>query len=197
MNVSMFLEKSGIWGYPLIFLSIIAIFTIVERIIFLINMYYKVKNTNRKEIIEKIRHKKSLNFNNSKNLVENIFDEYFFGYNYLTFENIKIEFEKLWKEANKNFKIMEFAVKVAPLLGILGTISGIIKSFLGMGDFTMMKKSLVTSGISEALITTAAGLVIAIFVLFWIYILKWFKQKIFSPYENILSILEAVIKDSN
>jgi len=66
----------------------------------------------------------------------------------------------------------------APLLGILGTVSGIITSFEllgaggvgggagGGGGMRVADPSLVASGIAEALITTAAGLIIAVFTLF-------------------------------
>lgn len=58
-------------------------------------------------------------------------------------------------------------ITVAPMLGILGTVLGIIASFnllSNAGEVTDPR--LVSQGIGEALITTAAGLVIAIFTLF-------------------------------
>ena len=51
---------------------------------------------------------------------------------------------------------------VAPLLGFLGTVSGMIKAFQAIADAGDVEPSIVASGISEALITTAAGLAIAI-----------------------------------
>ncbi len=58
-------------------------------------------------------------------------------------------------------------ITVAPMLGILGTVLGIISSFELLGDqaATVDPRS-VSQGIAEALITTAVGLVIAIFTLF-------------------------------
>ncbi len=58
-------------------------------------------------------------------------------------------------------------ITVAPMLGILGTVLGIISSFELLSDqaATVDPRS-VSQGIAEALITTAAGLVIAIFTLF-------------------------------
>ncbi|MFH7241493.1 MAG: MotA/TolQ/ExbB proton channel family protein [Spirulina sp.] len=57
-------------------------------------------------------------------------------------------------------------ISVAPLLGLLGTILGLIRSFaaLQLGDMAA-NASTVTGGISEALVSTAAGLVVAIFTL--------------------------------
>jgi biopolymer transport protein ExbB len=51
---------------------------------------------------------------------------------------------------------------VAPLLGFLGTVSGMIRAFEAIANADNVNAKLVASGISEALITTATGLVIAI-----------------------------------
>lgn len=61
----------------------------------------------------------------------------------------------------------ETVISVAPLLGLLGTILGLIGSFasLRIGDLGGTQSANVTAGISEALISTAAGLIVAIFTL--------------------------------
>lgn len=51
---------------------------------------------------------------------------------------------------------------VAPLLGLLGTITGMIKSFAAISESGVGDPTVVSAGISEALITTATGLIIAI-----------------------------------
>jgi biopolymer transport protein ExbB len=51
---------------------------------------------------------------------------------------------------------------VAPLLGILGTVIGIILSFDMLAQEGIENPQAVTGGIAQALITTAAGLTIAI-----------------------------------
>lgn len=63
--------------------------------------------------------------------------------------------------------IFETIISLAPLLGLLGTVLGLIASFasLDIGDVGGTKTADVTSGISEALVSTAAGLVVAIFTL--------------------------------
>jgi len=55
---------------------------------------------------------------------------------------------------------------VAPLLGLLGTVLGIIESFLMIDVGTGSDPVLMMPGISKALITTAAGMLIAIPALF-------------------------------
>ncbi|MFO7654548.1 MAG: MotA/TolQ/ExbB proton channel family protein [Candidatus Krumholzibacteriia bacterium] len=51
---------------------------------------------------------------------------------------------------------------IAPLIGFLGTVSGMINAFEAIAASDQVNAKLVASGISEALITTATGLVIAI-----------------------------------
>jgi len=51
---------------------------------------------------------------------------------------------------------------IAPLLGFLGTVSGMINAFNAIAEAEQVNAKLVATGISEALITTATGLVIAI-----------------------------------
>jgi biopolymer transport protein ExbB len=51
---------------------------------------------------------------------------------------------------------------IAPLLGFLGTVTGMINSFEALASVGLNNPAAVAKGISEALITTAAGLMIAI-----------------------------------
>jgi biopolymer transport protein ExbB len=57
---------------------------------------------------------------------------------------------------------MSTVVNVAPLLGFLGTVSGMIHAFEAIAAAEQVSAKLVATGIAEALITTEAGLVIAI-----------------------------------
>ncbi len=51
---------------------------------------------------------------------------------------------------------------MAPLLGFFGTVSGMIRSFEALAEQGLSNPAAVASGISEALVTTAAGLLVAI-----------------------------------
>jgi biopolymer transport protein ExbB len=51
---------------------------------------------------------------------------------------------------------------IAPMLGLLGTVSGMIKAFGTIGMVGMGKASELANAISEALLTTAGGLIVAI-----------------------------------
>jgi biopolymer transport protein ExbB len=58
--------------------------------------------------------------------------------------------------------ILATIANVAPLLGFLGTVSGMVSAFDAIAAADQVNAKLVASGISEALLTTMAGLVVAI-----------------------------------
>jgi len=62
----------------------------------------------------------------------------------------------------RGLPVLATIAMVAPLLGFLGTVTGMINSFDALASVGLNNPAAVASGISEALITTAAGLIIAI-----------------------------------
>ncbi|VGO21403.1 MotA/TolQ/ExbB proton channel family protein [Pontiella sulfatireligans] len=83
-------------------------------------------------------------------------------------KEINILFDELQKTEiaplNRDLKVMQTCVSIAPLLGLLGTVTGMLATFAALatgagGDKTM---GMVASGISEALITTETGLLVAL-----------------------------------
>jgi len=91
---------------------------------------------------------------------------------------------------DRDLRVMKICVSAAPLLGLLGTVTGMLATFAALasgsgGDKTM---GLVAEGISEALVTTETGLVIALPGLFMHYLLV---RKL-ERYKAFLAHLEAV-----
>ena len=70
------------------------------------------------------------------------------------------------KRMRQYMTIMDTMITVAPLLGIFGTVIGIITSFDVLGTTGIEHPEAVTAGIAQALITTATGLGIAILTVF-------------------------------
>ena len=94
----------------------------------------------------------------------------------------------------RDLKVMKICVSAAPLFGLLGTVTGMLTTFAALasgsgGEKTM---SMIAAGISEALITTETGLVIALAGLFFQYQLA---RKL-EQYKTFLAHLESVCAQS-
>ena len=90
----------------------------------------------------------------------------------------------------RDLRLMKRCVNTAPLLGLLGTVTGMLTTFAALasgsgGDKTM---DMVAGGISEALITTQTGLVIAVPGLFFQYHLARERER----YKAFLAHLQTV-----
>ncbi len=81
-------------------------------------------------------------------------------------EQVKEAIEHTGKQeasnVHKYLAVLATIASVAPLLGLLGTVAGMIKVFQVISIQGVGNPSALAGGISEALITTAAGLVVAI-----------------------------------
>lgn len=62
----------------------------------------------------------------------------------------------------KGLSWLNLIATIAPLLGLTGTVTGMIKAFMVIANSTSVNPSMLAGGIWEALITTAAGLLVAI-----------------------------------
>jgi biopolymer transport protein ExbB len=81
----------------------------------------------------------------------------------------------------------------SPMLGLLGTVSGMIKAFHTMGAQGMGKPELLAANIGEALITTATGLVIAIPAMFFFFFFKkGFQKTLATLGRNIGFLFDAL-----
>ena len=63
---------------------------------------------------------------------------------------------------DRNLGVLATMAAIAPLLGLLGTVWGIMRAFGDMARVGSAAPSVVASGVAEALVTTAAGLVVAV-----------------------------------
>jgi biopolymer transport protein ExbB len=90
----------------------------------------------------------------------------------------------------RDLRVMKVCVAAAPLLGLLGTVTGMLGTFKALaggagGDQTMGQ---VAKGISEALITTETGLIVALPGVFFGYLLS----RQFDAYQSFLAHVETV-----
>lgn len=90
----------------------------------------------------------------------------------------------------RDLKAMRICVAAAPLLGLFGTVSGMLATFAALASGSGGEKTMgmIAEGISVALITTETGLVVALTGLFFQYQLT----RRFERYEAFLAHLESV-----
>jgi len=156
--------------YPLLACSIIVMTTIIERIIFWIGMDMCRNKPLVDEVLELCRsgdwESVRLKTKGSKDYVIRILVS---GILHREFSMIKAMESAAAEEINrmrKYMSVMDTMITVAPLLGIFGTVIGIIASFEALGTAGIGDPQAVTAGIAQALITTATGLGIAILSVF-------------------------------
>lgn len=82
-------------------------------------------------------------------------------------KNIEVAIENVGKleiyKLEKNLGILATVAGAAPMIGFLGTVTGMIQAFISIAqEDGMVSPKLLSSGIYEAMITTAAGLVVGI-----------------------------------
>lgn len=93
----------------------------------------------------------------------------------------------------KNINFLGTLSAVAPLLGLLGTVLGIIESFLGMDLGSGSNPTLMIPGLSKALITTAAGMVVAIPALFAFRYFQRLVQECVAELEQQSTLFHAAL----
>ena len=158
--------------WPLLLLSIITLACIIDRVIFWTNLKKKNKRiseyilnnfkNNSNGFMKTLREK---NNNPYSKMLINIFNMDFS--NERDFEKaLEINLINQNNEFNRYGNIFNLTIGVAPLLGLLGTVLGLMNSFsfIDLGSVGTNAKE-VTGGISEALVSTAYGLIIAIFTI--------------------------------
>jgi biopolymer transport protein ExbB len=174
MSIGKIFWAGGVVMVPLLLFSILAIALVIERSVF----WFKINKRQRRVVrdvlnlyqadeLEAARAKLQQNINLP---ISRIFLAA------LSLEQPKPENFRLALETEaqaeipllKRFNVLfETIISLAPLLGLLGTVLGLIASFasLNVGDVGGSRTASVTAGISEALVSTAAGLIVAIFTL--------------------------------
>jgi len=65
-------------------------------------------------------------------------------------------------QVEKPLSILDLIAMIAPVLGFLGTVTGMITAFKSVSEASSVQLQVVAAGLYEALFTTAFGLVISI-----------------------------------
>lgn len=163
------ISRGGPIMYPLLVCSIISVAIVIERAIF----WLRMKRISDRALVFRILKlteqgaydvayeagKKSRDYI-VKMLINGIAHR-----NYSLPRALEMGADEALKRTRRYLNILDTIITVAPLLGIFGTVLGIINSFDILGLAQIAQPQIVTRGIAQALITTAAGLAVAIVTL--------------------------------
>ena len=97
------------------------------------------------------------------------------------------------KSYNRGLSTLDTIITLAPLLGLLGTVTGMIRAFGLIGNQEIGMPTAITGGIAEALIATAFGLGIAIVALIPFNCLNARQEEVRHEIEDTASQLEILL----
>ncbi|MEJ5272996.1 MAG: MotA/TolQ/ExbB proton channel family protein [Spirochaetota bacterium] len=168
-----YLVKGGPVMIPLFLISLLALTLIIERFI-----YFRKNddfNENDFKVVKAMIIVK--NYSDSKNYLQKFMSpiaktiQILIDSNQLSKDDrenlLEIESMKQERIINKFLPVLKILPNLATLLGLLGTVTGMIKNFMIVAQIGTGDPTALASGISEALITTATGLIIAIPTVFF------------------------------
>ena len=151
--------------WPLLLISILAGAVVLERLSFMINerrnrdrgaVSALLDHVSHGDIVTAIESAKHSNDFVARVLV------YALRHRARSFSNdVLMAANRELKRYSKGVSLLDTIITLAPLLGLLGTVTGMIMAFGVMGADGIESPTAITGGISEALIATAFGLVIA------------------------------------
>ena len=209
MSIVELFQKGGVTMIPLLLLSILALSAIIERSWFWFNVLNKEKET-----VNRILDASRKDWEMAGEISRQAYDQPIgrFLYAGLRLQKPDPELFRLALESSadeeivsmrRGDKILEAVIAMAPLLGLLGTVIGLIMSLrsIRLGDIGTASTAGVTTGIGEALISTATGLIVAIFSVAFYRIfqsLVFNQAKVFRRAGNELELLyRQTWQDSN
>jgi len=196
--------KGGIFMYPIIFCSIVALAIFLERLWVL-----RRKNIIPQDFVNNVegllkKQKISEAVFLCQNDISSIAKIFLAGLRstqkgmWLVKEAIEERGSREATILEKNVDILSTIANLTPLLGLLGTVSGMIKTFNAISVQGIGNPAPLAGGIAEALITTATGLCIAIPTLVcYRYLKDKASSLIFEMEENSIRLVELMDNYSN
>ncbi len=156
--------------YPLLACSVIALSVIIERSIFWLRVDIQRNRPLVEEVLELCRdgdwNAVKQKATDSENSIIRILISGILHRDFSMTKAMEAAAADEIKRMRRYMGVLDTMITVAPLLGIFGTVIGIIISFDMLGAAGIEDPRAVTSGIAQALITTASGLGIAILSVF-------------------------------
>ncbi len=170
MRMYEILASGGPVMWPLLGCSIVVLTVLVERLLFWLQLERKRNRSLLDEILRLAENGEwALMKEKTGGCEDHVIRVLVVGIMHRDFDMgkaMEAEARQMVKKMSQLMTVLDTMITVAPLLGILGTVLGIITSFKMLGAGGIADPKLVTGGIAQALITTATGLTISIITVF-------------------------------
>jgi biopolymer transport protein ExbB len=190
--------KGGPIMWPILAASILALSVVVERIIFLVLEKRRREPKKVDEIMEAVSDGR---IHDAISLGKTSKDFIVRALTYALEHRDKSLSDALVRASSSELKpfergiiVLETIITLAPLLGLLGTVTGMMHSFGMMGGAELSAPAAITGGIAEALIATAAGLGVAIVCLLPLGFLQGRAEDARHEMEDAATHLEIMMK---
>ena len=166
-----YLEVGGPILWVLVIISIGAFAVVLERIVFFARNEKNVGDTFKDEILSLVANKKIDEAialcDTKKSCVASAIKKFLQkapkGIDVQDYEFILKEITiKETSPYESRLNLLASVISISPMLGLLGTVTGMIRAFTNISKYGTGDAAIVADGIAEALLTTAAGLMIAI-----------------------------------
>ena len=166
-----YLEVGGPILWVLVVISIGAFAVVLERIVFFARNEKNIGDTFKDEILSLVANKKIDEAialcNTKKSCVASAIKKFLQkapkGIDVQDYEFILKEITiKETSPYESRLNLLASVISISPMLGLLGTVTGMIRAFTNISKYGAGDAAIVADGIAEALLTTAAGLMIAI-----------------------------------
>jgi biopolymer transport protein ExbB len=166
--ISLFV-KGGLVMWPLLLASIIAVSVVIERLTFIVTIKKSRDPETVQHILKHVEHgdipQAIISGQSSQDFVARTLI-YGLTHQEDSFTNaLLLAANKELKRFNQGLSVLDTIITLAPLLGLFGTVTGMINAFGLLGNAGLEAPTVITGGIAEALIATAFGLIIAIMAL--------------------------------
>ena len=166
-----YLEVGGPILWILVIISIGAFAVVLERIVFFARNEKNIGDTFKDEILSLVANKKideAIALCDTKkscvaSAVKKFLQKAPRGIDVQDYEFILKEITiKETSPYESRLNLLASVISISPMLGLLGTVTGMIRAFTNISKYGTGDAAIVADGIAEALLTTAAGLMIAI-----------------------------------
>lgn len=168
ISVLELISQAGLWMYPLFFLSIIALYIFIERLVVIRSAMRNpasfMKQIKKKVLEGDIEGAKVI-CRRKKTPIARMVEK---GLSRVgsSLKNIETSIEYVGKielyRLEKNLAMLATIAGAAPMVGFLGTVVGMIGAFIKISKATTVSPQVLSQGIYTALLTTAGGLIVGI-----------------------------------